>query len=142
MVTQSTLSAISGSSLQADAALEAQLARILSTVPPFLRLPKAGTRCPYTQLSRTSLSELITPTLRNGGKPPVQAQCLRAHRHAVRGVWLIPAESLFRHLLGAGTQPTELNQATDRLSVVCDDGHTPASHTIYPPTVGRNVHLN
>ena len=75
--------------------LEEQLARSLAKVPLFIRLPQAGTRCPYTQLSRTALNELVAPTKRNGGKPPVQAVYQRAHRYAQRGTWLIPTENLF-----------------------------------------------
>jgi hypothetical protein len=45
------------------------------------------------------LSELVTPTARNGGKPPVPAIYQRAHKYARRGIWLVPAESLFRFLL-------------------------------------------
>ena len=78
---------------------EAQLSRLLARVPPFIRLPKPGRRCPYCQLSRTALCDLVAPTERNGGKPPVEATYQRAHRHALRGVWLIPSENLFRYLL-------------------------------------------
>lgn len=68
----------------ADHSLEEQLARILAKVPPILRLPPPGARCPYSQLSRTGLSELVAPTARNGGKPPVQAIYQRAHKYARR----------------------------------------------------------
>ena len=97
------------------AALEAQLARILAKVPPILRLPPPGTRCPFSQLSRTGLSELVTPTARNGGKPPVQAIYQRAHKYAQRGVWLIPAENLFRYLLNLGTSSVEEYQKAEGL---------------------------
>ena len=82
-----------------DGNLEAQLAQILSTVPPIIRLPAPGKRCRYTQLSRSAMAELIAPTRRNNRRPPVRAAYHRAHQHAQRGVWLIPAENLFRYLL-------------------------------------------
>ena len=130
-----------GSPTEVNAAFEAQLARVLTKVPPILRLPKTGTRCPYTQLSRTGLSELVSPTLRNGGKPPVQARCQRAHRHAVRGVWLIPAEALFRYLLGLGTQPTGFSQAASRFGIDDGDERTPASWVACSPVPAGNGHL-
>jgi hypothetical protein len=96
-----------------DRSLEEQLARILTKVPPILRLPPPGARCPYSQLSRTGLGELVTPTARNGGKPPVQAIYQRAHRYAKRGIWLIPTENLFRYLLSLGTSSVEEYQKAD-----------------------------
>ena len=102
------------SSTPPDHSLEEQLARILAKVPPILRLPPPGARCPYSQLSRTGLSELVTPTARNGGKPPVQAIYQRAHRYAQRGIWLIPAENLFRYLLGrAESSVAEFSRAEE-----------------------------
>ena len=84
----------------ADFGREEQLERILARVPPFLRLPAQGSRCPYTQLCRTAMLDLVARSKRNGNRPPVRANYLRAHRYAQRGVWLIPAENLFRYLLG------------------------------------------
>ena len=83
----------------ADLRLEEQLARILTHVPSFLRLPAQGSRCPHTQLCRSAMLDLVAPSQRNGNCPPVRAIYRRAHRYAQRGVWLIPAENLFRHLL-------------------------------------------
>ncbi len=111
-------------------------------VPPILRLPKAGTRCHYTGLSRTSLSELVTPTARNGGKPPVRAICQRAHRHAQRGIWLIPAETLFRYLLRLGTPPTGDNQGVSSPHAACYEDHIAKLHTVRPSTGPGNIHLN
>lgn len=122
---------------QADASLEAELARTLARIPPILRLPKTGTRCPYTQLSRTGLSELISPTSRNGGKPPVRAIYQRAHRYAQRGIWLIPAETLFRYILSSGTQPIGASQGTSGLRVACIEQPMPDS----PTGIGK-IHLN
>ena len=87
--------------------LEIQLDRILARVPPLLKLPKPKTRCPYTNESRTGLVELIAPCKRNNFKPPVKAIYKRAHKYAQRGQWLIPAENLFRHLLGLAETSTD-----------------------------------
>jgi hypothetical protein len=103
---------------------EALLARILAQVPPIIRLPKPGTRCPYSQLSRTALSELVVPTARNRGKPPVLAIHHRSHRYAQRGIWLIPAENLFRYLLAPSTPPTGAIQTVTGVStesILLDD---------------------
>lgn len=127
---------------KADTFPEAQLARILAKVPPILRLPKAGTRCPYTQLSRTGLSELVTPTRRNGGKPPVQARYQRAHRYAVRGVWLIPAEPLFRYLLGPGTQSVGINHGTNDLRALGAEEYIADARAARTVTEAGNIHLN
>ncbi|MHB8521849.1 MAG: hypothetical protein ACYDH9_13950 [Limisphaerales bacterium] len=85
-------------------AFEQELGRILARVPPLIRLPKPKGRCPWTGESRTGLLELIAPGPRNGGKPVVRAIYKRGHKHAQRGVWLIPAEGLFRYLLGLGAE--------------------------------------
>ena len=80
--------------------VEQLLERVLTKVPPIIGLPKAGQKCPYTGKPRTFLVELIVPCERNGFKPPVKAIYKKAHRHAQRGIWLIPSENLFRYLLG------------------------------------------
>lgn len=108
--------------------LEDQLARVLAKVPPIIRLPKPGARCPHTQLSRTGLTELIAPTARNGHKPPVKAIYQRAHRYAQRGTWLIPAENLFRYLLGrAGISVDEYHEATGRRVSADEEKVSPVS---------------
>ena len=81
--------------------IEAELHRLLSRVPPILRLPRPGSRCPYTGLARTSLVELIAPCPRNHHRPPVPVVPLKRNERARRGVYLIPAERLFRYLLTA-----------------------------------------
>lgn len=106
--------------------LEEQLARSLANVPSFIRLPQAGTRCPHTQLSRTALNELVAPTKRNAGKPPVQAVYQRAHRYAQRGTWLIPSENLFRYLLGLSSSSMEEYTKASDLRVPDSDDDTPA----------------
>lgn len=96
--------------------LEAQLASILARVPPIITLPKPRQKCPYTSLSRTSLLELIAPCERNGFKPPVRSIYKRSHKHAVRGRWCIPSETLFSYLLGLaeGSTAAYLTLAAER----------------------------
>jgi hypothetical protein len=65
--------------------------------PEFLRLPKPGQLCPYTGLTRSFLNELILPTPRNNGKPPVRSFCLR-QKGAKTGVRLIDFADLKRHI--------------------------------------------
>lgn len=64
--------------------------------PEWIRLPKKG-RCPYTGLSRSSLSSLIIPCAANNHRPPVKSVCLRA-RGAARGIRLISYDSLMDYL--------------------------------------------
>jgi hypothetical protein len=56
--------------------------------PEWLRLPKPGTQCPWTGLSRSKLNELILPNEHNGFKPRVRSICLR-NRGQIKGVRLI-----------------------------------------------------
>jgi hypothetical protein len=53
------------------------------------------------------MMELIAPGERNNSKPPVKAIYKKSHKHAQRGQWLIPAENLFRYLLGLAAQSNE-----------------------------------
>ena len=69
----------------------------------FIRLPKSGTRCPLTGLSRSSLNALILPTEENNFKPPVRSVSIRK-RHAIRGTRLISVPSLLEFLQGLNTQ--------------------------------------
>lgn len=65
--------------------------------PEFIRLPKPGSRCAYTALSRSSLNELVLPCEANGFRPPVRSVVLKK-RHAVRGIRLISFSSLIDYL--------------------------------------------
>ncbi len=66
--------------------------------PVFIRLPKSGTRCPLTGLSRSALNGLILPTPANNYRPPVQSKILKQNRHATRGIRLVMVSSLLAHL--------------------------------------------
>ena len=68
-----------------------------SVVPEFIRLPKPGSREPFTGLSRSKLNQLILPSAENGFKPPVRSVVLRK-RGAIRGVRLIFLDSLIGYI--------------------------------------------
>lgn len=65
--------------------------------PEFLRLPKPGTLCPHTGLTRSALNELILPTPRNDFKPPVRSFCLR-QKGKRTGIRLIDYASLVQYI--------------------------------------------
>ena len=66
-------------------------------LPEWIRLPKPGTLCSWTGLSRAKLNELILSNQANNFKPPVKSICLRK-RGATRGTRLILLESLMDYL--------------------------------------------
>ena len=63
----------------------------------WLRLPRPSSRCPVSNLSRSTLAELVRPCPRNGYKPPVEARLLK-RKGASRGVLLISRDSLLGYL--------------------------------------------
>jgi hypothetical protein len=65
--------------------------------PEFVRLPKPGTLCPKTGLSRSYMNSLVLPCEANDGKPPVQSVSLRK-RGATKGVRLVSYDSLIAYL--------------------------------------------
>jgi hypothetical protein len=65
--------------------------------PELIRLPKPGTQCPYTGLSRSKMNELILPSPLNDFKPPVKSISLR-NRGQVKAVRLVFYESLMAYL--------------------------------------------
>ncbi len=70
-----------------------------ASYPKFIRLPRTGTREPFTGLSRSTLNRLILPIAGNGYKPPVKSICLRK-QGATRGTRLILLDSLLAYLHG------------------------------------------
>ena len=68
-----------------------------SVCPEFIRLPRPGTRCNWTGLSRSKLNELVLPCEANGNNPPVSSVCLRK-RGAGKGARLICLSSLLGYL--------------------------------------------
>ena len=72
--------------------------RELTTVKPeFVRLPKSGTRCPHTGLSRSKLNQLVLPCKENDFKPPVESKSVRS-RGTIRGARIIVFDSLINYL--------------------------------------------
>lgn len=63
----------------------------------WLRLPRAGQRCPVSGLSRSGLVELVRPCERNDYRPQVAARHLR-RKGTQRGVVLIEVASLRAYL--------------------------------------------
>jgi hypothetical protein len=68
-------------------------------MPEFIRLPKPGTLCRWTGLSRSKLNELILPSPLNNHKPPVRSLSLR-NRGQLKAVRLIVLDSLLGYLRG------------------------------------------
>ena len=91
----------------------------ISRRPEFIRLPKAGTLCPRSGLSRTGLNLLILPCAANNFRPPVRSVSLRKPGQ-LRGTRLIVFDSLMTYLHGleepapstAVIPPTEISNLT------------------------------
>lgn len=75
------------------------LARLQPVRPEYIRLPKAGSLCPWTGLSRSKLNELILPSPLNGFQPQVRSSSLR-NRGQIKAVRLISFDSLMSYLRG------------------------------------------
>ena len=71
------------------------------TMPAYLRLPRAGTRCAVTGLTRTALNELILPTAANGYRAIVRSYSLKRPGQ-IRGIRLISLPDLVRHIEASG----------------------------------------
>jgi len=94
---------------KSTAAGSGQLTAAPVTIPPasgiiqsdreFIRLPKTGTLCPFTGLTRSKMNALVLACPANDHKPPVKSVCLR-QRGAVKGVRLIVYRSLMDYLHG------------------------------------------
>lgn len=65
--------------------------------PEFIRLPKSGSLCPWTGLSRSKMNELVLPSAANDYKPAVGSKVLRK-RGQIRGCRLIVFDSLIEFL--------------------------------------------
>ena len=65
--------------------------------PEFIRLPKTGTLCPLTGLTRSKMNELVLACPANDHKPPVRSACLR-QKGRVKGVRLVVYQSLIDYL--------------------------------------------
>jgi hypothetical protein len=67
-------------------------------LPEFIRLPRNGL-CPWTQLSRSKMAQLVLPCKENDYRPPVRSVCLRKVG-AQKGARLIPLRELLDYLRG------------------------------------------
>ena len=69
-----------------------------TSIASFIRIPRPGKRCPVTQLSRSTIYELITPRAANNYKPPVVSHLMKTSRYSKRGARLIDRESLLSYI--------------------------------------------
>jgi hypothetical protein len=68
------------------------------TRPEWLRLPKPGTRCPYTGLTRTTLDQLTRPQVLNKFDPVVESKIIQHAGYPKGGVRVISYASLMSFL--------------------------------------------
>ena len=83
-------------------------------LPEWIRLPRAGEKCPYSSLSRSTLNALILPCKANKNRPVVKSSVL-PQPGATRGVRLIHRESLMEYI-AANEEPTFFDDARQSLS--------------------------
>jgi hypothetical protein len=69
----------------------------VNTKPEFIRLPKSGTQCFHTGLTRSKMNQLVLPCAANGFKPPVKSISLRC-RGQIKAVRLVVYDSLMAYL--------------------------------------------
>jgi hypothetical protein len=65
--------------------------------PAFVRLPRSGSRCPVSNLTRTAIDQLVRPQPLNNFRPPVKSRVLKA-RNARRGIRLVEVKSLLDYI--------------------------------------------
>jgi hypothetical protein len=66
------------------------------SLPEWIRLPRPGARCEFTQLQRAVLESLILPCESNGNTPPVRS-CLVKKPGAIRGCRLVHLGSFYEY---------------------------------------------
>jgi hypothetical protein len=69
----------------------------LDRFPAFIRVPRSGSRCPISNLTRTAIDKLTRAQPDNDFRPPVKSRVLKA-RGATRGVRLVEVQSLLNYL--------------------------------------------
>jgi hypothetical protein len=79
-------------------------ARATTVYPETIRLPKTGTTCPWTGLSRSAMNQLVLPCRQNNFRPPVRSYCLR-QRGSKTGIRLVSFDSLINYILQHEQQP-------------------------------------
>lgn len=65
--------------------------------PITIRLPRQGSRCPWTGLSRSAMNDLVLPTAANDFKPKVKSKLLKLRENST-GIRLIIFESIKEYL--------------------------------------------
>ena len=70
----------------------------------WIRLPRPGSRCPHTGLSRSTLLELCVPHRGYKGTPPVKSVVIRKPG-AIRGIRLVHYASLIDYLASLSIAP-------------------------------------
>jgi hypothetical protein len=99
-------------------------------VPTYIRLPKWGQRCPYTQLTRTQLDLLTRPQAFNNFRPPVLSKRLKMTGDK-SGVKLIDYQSLLAHIASAPDISSETTESAEGRQVSRAPFHcSPARRTI------------
>ena len=76
------------------------------TPPTYVRLPRSGTACPYSGLSRSALDLLTRPQEHNGFKPPVASKIFKQVGQK-KGIRLISYRSLMDWLKKLPATQTE-----------------------------------
>lgn len=84
--------------LGASTAMPSEAVGPANVRPEWIRLPKSGSLCPWSGLSRSKMNEIILPSRINGHRPPVLSISLR-NRNQVKAVRLINFDSLSTYLL-------------------------------------------
>jgi hypothetical protein len=77
--------------------------------PDWIRLPQAGEKCPYSNLSRSTLNNLILPCKANKNCPPVRRSTV-CQEGATRGVRLIHRASLMAYIEAGREAAFEQNE--------------------------------
>ena len=76
---------------------------ITTLLPIWIRLPKQGSRCPHTGLSRGVMHRLVAPCKENSFSPPVKSkQILKDGKK--RGVRLVDFQSLVTFISESGDE--------------------------------------
>lgn len=65
--------------------------------PIWIRLPRQGSRCGHTGLSRGVMHRLVAPCIENDHSPPVESKVLLKEGKK-RGVRLVSYDSLIRYI--------------------------------------------
>jgi hypothetical protein len=65
--------------------------------PAYIRMPRTGTACPYSSLSRSGMDLIVRPQKANNFRPPVKSKIFR-HSPTAKGIRLVDFRSLMNYL--------------------------------------------